>query len=104
VNPANDTLENLVLFIVQYAGPFLAPAGIELLPESPENVPKRVLPANYAKNVFLAVEGGPEHVVKTSGRAVRLCITFDEPWLAIRHRGQRRGHGVNHASTPAPTG
>lgn len=84
VNPANDTIENLVTFIVQYAGPFLAPSGIELHSESPSELPGKPLPADLRKNVFLSVKEALHNIVKHSkATEARLQISYQETNLVI---------------------
>lgn len=92
VNPANDTLENLVVFIVQYAGPFLAPSGIELHPESPATLPDRPLPAHLRKSVFLSVKEALNNVVKHAGATqVGLRIRYEASALTIVIEDNGRG-------------
>lgn len=94
VNPANDTLENLVVFITQYAGPFLAPSGIELNPESPTSIPERRLSAEVRKNIFLSVKEALNNVVKHSkARCVNLQISCDTSALTIIIADDGKGLG-----------
>jgi hypothetical protein len=77
VNPANDTLENLVTFILQYAGPFLAPSGIKVLFSAPDVLPHRVLAAQVRKNLFLCLKEALNNVAKHSGATqIQLRIQF----------------------------
>ena len=99
VNPANDTLENLVVFIIQYAGPFLAPSGIELNPESPISIPNRRLTAEVRKNVFLSVKEALNNVVKHSqARCVDLRITCDASAITIVIADDGKGLGKSEGA------
>lgn len=104
VNPANDTLENLVIFIIQYAGPFLAPSGIELNPESPTSIPNRRLTAELRKNVFLSVKEALNNVVKHSqARCVDLRITCDASALTIVIADDGKGLGKPEGTPNGPS-
>lgn len=84
VNPGNDTLENLVAFITQYAGPFFAPTGIACHNEAPLSLPEHRIDATIRKNIFLAVKEALNNITKHSGASeARLNITFTDPLLSI---------------------
>lgn len=92
VNPANDTLENLVNFILQYAGPFLAPAGITLHTDAPTLLPDRTLQSDLRKNVFLCVKESLNNVVKHShATEVHLRIHYQDSALEIDVEDNGRG-------------
>lgn len=67
VKPANDTVENLIQFITQYAVPFCAPAGIQCLYHLPAVLPHRVLAPDRRKHIFLTVKEALTNVIKHSG-------------------------------------
>ena len=107
-NPANDSLENLVTFIVQYAGPYLAPASIRCRCEAPTHLPPKPLAPEVRKNLFMAVKEALHNVAKHSGASeVQIDITFADSMLVISVRDNGRGFlapdGQN-AKAPTRTG
>ena len=91
-NPANDTLENLVTFIAQYAGPYLAPASIRCRCEAPTHLPPKPLAPEVRKNLFMTVKEALQNVAKHSGASeVQIDITFADPALVISISDNGRG-------------
>ena len=84
VDPANDTLESLVSFVLTHAASFFEGSEITLQTEAPVAMPERTVPANQRRNIFLAVKEALNNVAKHSGATeVNLRITFTEPVLTI---------------------
>lgn len=84
VNPGNDTLENLVTFITQYAGPFFAPTGIVCHHDAPVVLPERRIEAALRKNIFLAVKEALNNVAKHSAATeARVVTSFSDSRLGI---------------------
>jgi signal transduction histidine kinase len=113
VDSKNDTLENLVTFIVQYAEPFFAPTGIRCRYETPLQLPARNIQPAVRKNLFLAVKEALHNLAKHSGATeARIIITFSDSLLAIvieddghgfvsnevqpGHLRARRGYGLDN--------
>lgn len=91
-NPSNDTLENLVTFILQYAGPYLAPASIRCRCQAPVHLPPRILEHEARKNIFLTVKEALQNVAKHSGATdVQIDITFTDPMLTVSIEDNGRG-------------
>ena len=116
VHPGNDTLENLITFIVQYAGPFFAPTGIICRHQAPAVLPDRKIDAATRKNVFLTVKEALNNLARHSGATeARMVVTFADSLLTIEvtdngrgladapavssvdgQRRSRRGHGLEN--------
>lgn len=84
VNPDQDSLENLVMFMVQYAQPFFAPTSIKLRCSLPETVPTIQLEQNVRNNLFLTLKESLTNVLKHSGaQNVKLIVTCESHVLKI---------------------
>ncbi len=84
VKPENDTLENLVTFLADYAPGMLRPHGISCELNFPAALPVVLLPGETRQHLFLAVNEALNNVVKHSGaKHAWLRITWAEPWLEI---------------------
>ncbi len=91
VKPANDTVENLVRFITQYAVPFCAPAGIQCTYDIPDILPHRVLDPDRRKNLFLTIKEALANVVKHAGAtevSIRVELTGDELHIVVADNGR----------------
>ena len=106
VNPGNDTLENLVTFITQYAGTFFAPTGIACRYEAPVNLPDLKIEASIRKNIFLTVKEALNNVAKhSSATEAHVNITFTASLLSVTIEENGRGWGTDadpRASTQSP--
>jgi signal transduction histidine kinase/ligand-binding sensor domain-containing protein len=78
-NPRNDTLEGLVDYVMEFAEEYLAPTGIELQLELPNEIPDRPLSSDKRHQMLLAVKEALNNIVKYS-RA-------DHVYLQIALRG-----------------
>lgn len=92
VKPMNDTLENLITFITQYAAPFLAPAGIRCSYEAPISAPEVVLPPDFRKNIFLTLKEALNNIVKHAhATEVQLRIQLEHRTLRLAIADDGRG-------------
>ncbi len=99
VKPANDTLENLVRFMTQYAGPYCTPAGIQCSFEIPTVLPNRILPPDRRKNIFLIYKEALTNVVKHSGAtevSINVRLNGETLWMQVADNG--RGISVTASS------
>lgn len=84
VNPANDTLEDLVAFLMQQAGRMFEGTGVRCLTEVPPMLPAVQLPAAVRKNVFLIAKEACTNILKhANATEARLHVTFDSGRLAL---------------------
>jgi signal transduction histidine kinase len=64
VNPQNDTLDGLAIYLCKFGQEFLSVAGIRCRLEVPVQLPSRVLTAETRHNLFLAVKETLHNIVK----------------------------------------
>jgi len=84
VNPANDTLENLVAFLLQQAERMFADTGIECITNAPPLLPDIELEPEVRKNLFLAANEAMANALKHARASqVRLTIRFAEDLLEV---------------------
>jgi signal transduction histidine kinase len=84
VNPANDTLENLVAFLLQQAERQFSGTGVRCLTVAPDDVPALRLTADVRQHLLLAVKEAFTNVLKhAQATEARLQITFTNPLLEI---------------------
>jgi ligand-binding sensor domain-containing protein/signal transduction histidine kinase len=73
VNPSNDTLEGLLVYICKHAQEYLAVAGIRYRLEAPAQLPPSAISPEARHNVFLAAKEAVTNIVKHA-RATEACI------------------------------
>jgi signal transduction histidine kinase len=84
VNPANDTLENLVAFLLVQADRIFKGTGVRCITEAPLDLPARGLEPDFRKNLFLATKEALTNTLKHARpKQVRLVVAFTDPILAI---------------------
>jgi hypothetical protein len=92
VNPENDTLENLISFLGQYAVEFFAGSGIRLRFHAPVHVPNIHLDSERRKNILFAVKEALNNVHKHSAATeTALHVAFEPPLLRILVEDNGRG-------------
>lgn len=102
VQPENDTLENLVTFLADYAPGVLQSNGIACELDLPPLLPPLPLRGDTRQQVFLAVNEALHNVVKHSqARQAWLRVTWTEPWLKIVVEDDGGGFA---SSSPRPGG
>jgi signal transduction histidine kinase/ligand-binding sensor domain-containing protein len=100
-NPRNDTLKQLVDYIVEFAEEYLTDATISLRSELPDEVPNREVSSEKRHHVLLAVKEAVNNVAKHSGATrvhLRIAIDGDKLQIAIRDNG-RGFHSEDVTST-----
>ena len=84
VQPENDTLENLVTFLADYAPGVLQPNAIACELDLPPLLPALPLRGDTRQHLFFAVNEALHNVVKHSqARQAWLRVTWTDPWLEI---------------------
>ncbi|HUR44779.1 MAG TPA: FG-GAP-like repeat-containing protein [Candidatus Saccharimonadales bacterium] len=92
VNPENDTLENLITFVGQYAAEFFSGSGIRVRFVAPTEVPHVPIAAELRKNTFLAVKEALNNVLKHSGaNEVVITLKLEQRLLSLAIADNGRG-------------
>lgn len=76
INPQNDTLEQVVSYISQYAQEYFQMTGLECEVSAPARVPSRTLSSQARHHLFLATQEVFTNILKHSG-ANRVRVTMD---------------------------
>jgi signal transduction histidine kinase len=101
IDPGNDTLEQLVSYLCQFASDYLTLAGLKFRFDSPELLPVRSLSSAQRHHLFLAARETLHNVVKHAGAT--------EVWLRVRFENETlhltiEDDGTGTGQTPAATG
>jgi signal transduction histidine kinase len=84
VNPANNTLPELVAYIGQFGMEFLQQAGIRCVLELPDQPPERPVSAELRHNLFLIVKEALNNIVRHArASTVRLQMTITPATLEM---------------------
>lgn len=94
INPKNDSLDNLVAYILQFAQEYLENTGIDSKFNFPEYIPQIPLLSDVRHNIFLTVKESLNNIVKHSGAT--------EVWIELMVYPQKfefiindNGKGIN---------
>jgi signal transduction histidine kinase len=102
VNPGNDSLEQLVNYLGQYAGEYFSDTPIRCQLHLPRRLPDAAVSAEVRHNVLLAFEEALSNVVKHSGATevnVRVALEKNCFEVAITDNGR----GFNYEKNSAPS-
>jgi signal transduction histidine kinase len=92
INPANDSLEKLVLYLVEFSREFLGTASIPCRLEVPNTLPQVSVDPMVRHNICLAVKETLNNVVKhAEATEVRMEIEWEDGWLRIAIKDNGRG-------------
>lgn len=84
VNPKNDTLDNLMNYLCDFAGEYLRTAKIRLRLNVPSPLPDWNLPAEMRHNIFLAMKEILNNVVKhAQAGEVLLGLRLEADWAVL---------------------
>ncbi|HEY1788207.1 MAG TPA: two-component regulator propeller domain-containing protein [Verrucomicrobiae bacterium] len=84
VNPRNDTLNKLALYLAAYAEEFFQPTGVRCLLDIPSGLPAWPLPADVRHNLFLTAKEAFNNIAKHSRASeARLKISVAGSMLEI---------------------
>ena len=90
VNPRNDTLDNVVNYLVHYTEEYLGQAGVNYELEAPFEFPPTPVPAEVRHNLFMATQEALNNAVK-HGRPtrvrLRLAVTGNRLTLSLEDDG-----------------
>ena len=96
INPANNTLPELVAYIGQFAMEFLQQANIRCHLDLPDHPPERLASAELRHNLFLIVKEALNNIVRHAGASeVRLQILITPGTLGLLIKDD--GHGMSDA-------
>jgi len=100
VNPSNDTLENLISYLCDFAEEYLRPAMIRLRIDVPAPLPAWHLTSEVRHNLFLAVKEIFNNIVKHSqATEVALKLELDDRGATLQVRDN--GKGFDASSVPS---
>ncbi len=101
VNPARDTLGDLVGYLAQTAWRLCEGGGMELALDLPEEVPDRALGAEWRHNVVMVAKEATHNAIKHSGgTALRLRVALEGNGLRVEVCDNGRGMGPGNGSSP----
>lgn len=105
IDPHNDMLENMILYLSSYAEEFLAPAGLSLRLDVPLQLPPWPLPAAVRHNVFLAFKEALNNIVKHAGAGtVQVKLVIEQRRFRLIVRDDGRGMQADPAQSEAGNG
>jgi signal transduction histidine kinase len=64
INPQNDTLESLIIYLSKYVHEFLSAAGIRCRLDIPELIPPHPLSPDVRHNIFMTIKEALNNIVK----------------------------------------
>ena len=98
VNPENDTLDGLVMYISHYADEFFENSNISCRLEVPVKLPMVTLPADVRHDLFLVIKEALNNSLKHSGASViRVCVSSRVDSVTITIDDDGRGFEGNGA-------
>lgn len=102
VNPSNDSLEQLVNYLGQYATEYFQDTPIQCQLRLPRSLPAITFFAEVRHNVLLAFEEVLSNIVKHSGATrVQVCMTLNGSVLEVSVEDNGRGFPTENFSTAA---
>ena len=100
INPKNDSLDQLALYIGEYMDMFFGATSIRYTLEMPDQLPKNALSSEERHHLFLTVKEALNNVVKHSGATeVLLRLTVDACTLKILIEDNGKGISSNETKS-----
>jgi two-component sensor histidine kinase len=97
INPKNDSLDNLLAYIREYAAETLELKSIEYKIELPENIPAYNLSAETRRNIFLVIKEALNNIIKyANATLVNITVKLMESRLEISIKDNGNGFDVNN--------
>lgn len=104
INPANDTLEKLISYLVEFARDFLGTASLPCRLDVPTVLPEVTVAATVRHQVCLAVKETLNNIVKhAQASEVHMEVRWEEERLSIVVRDNGRGFARDTLEDPAAT-
>jgi signal transduction histidine kinase len=98
MNSKNDTLENLIAYVREYASAYFEPFNLKLMIEIPETIPHHVINSNIRRTVFLVVKESLHNIIKhADANLVKVKVTMQGNLLAIEIKDDGKGFDINDA-------
>lgn len=92
VNPENDSIDELVGYLTQFAGHIFEGTNVRCRLETPRKLPALVLPAEIRHDLFLAAKEALNNALKHSGATeVRLVVTEENGVVELIIEDNGRG-------------
>lgn len=105
INPRNDTLENLIGYILRFAEELISYTSIDLSMNIPAEIPDRLIPADIRHNVFLSAKEALNNAVKYShAERIVLTIMLTAGFLEIIIRDNGKGFDIQAAQQSGRNG
>ena len=99
VNPKNDTLNKLVIYLAAYAEEFFEATDIRCRLGVPPNLPPHPIPTETRHNLFLTVQEALNNIAKHSGASeAKLNFILDDSALEIKVEDDGAGFVVSEAN------
>ncbi|MBM3889657.1 MAG: hypothetical protein FJ388_11100, partial [Verrucomicrobia bacterium] len=100
LNPRNDTLEELISYLSEHATEHLAPTGVHLEQEMPEDVPDMALASDVRTHLFLAAKEALHNAVKHAAASrIELRIAIADGCLRVRIADNGKGFPLAERAT-----
>jgi signal transduction histidine kinase len=97
INPTNDTLDNLIAYIREYAVETLELKNIGYKIEIPDNIPQLSLTAEIRRNIFLVIKEALNNIVKyAQANMVHISVKFPDSMLEILIKDNGIGFDIEH--------
>jgi ligand-binding sensor domain-containing protein/signal transduction histidine kinase len=94
VHPGNDTLDNLILYLWQFAEEFFRATATRCRVEAPENIPPHPLSSDLRHGIFLAVKEAFNNAIKHA-RATEVHLRFNVTRSDFSIAIEDNGHGFH---------
>jgi signal transduction histidine kinase len=91
INPRNDSLDNLIAYIRQYAGNFFEALPIRCRYDLPEHLPPQTLTSEARRNLFLVTKEALNNILKHAEAKevqIKMALHGDDLELSIEDNGK----------------
>jgi signal transduction histidine kinase len=96
LNPRNDSLSSLLLYVKEYVQDLFEPSGIACVVNVDPVVRDLPLPEENRRNIFLTVKEACNNILKYAGcTEVRLCVSVDRERMTIDIKDNGNGFDMN---------
>ena len=97
INPQNDTLDNLLAYIREYAAETLELKNIDYKIELPDDIPHLPISAETRRNIFLVIKESLNNTIKyADANRVDIKVIFSERKLEITVKDDGKGFNAEN--------